>query len=421
MLDIRFIRDNQDLVKEAIRKKRINFNLDELVDADTKRRELLAETETLRAEQNEYTEKIARAGEAEREGMIAQMREFKTKLQKKEEELETALKHWRRLMLLVPNIPDMSVPEGASDAENMEVNKWGEPMKFPFAPKSHVELMTELQMVDFDRGAKVSGFRGYFLKNAGAELSFALWQYGYRLFSKKGFTPVLAPSLLKQEAFYGTGYLPQGKEDLYRTQDDEYLAGTSEVPLMGYYMDEVLPKDSLPIKFLGFSPCYRREAGSHGKDTKGIMRVHEFFKFEQVILCEADHEQTVEFHEWMNRNTEEIIETLGIPYRTVINCAGDLGLGQVKKYDIELWVPSENTYREISSASFFHDFQTRRLNIRYRDDDGRLKFVHSLNATALPTPRLLIALVENNQEEDGSIRIPEALRQYMGGKEKITK
>ena len=212
----------------------------------------------------------------------------------------------------------------------------------------------------------------------------------------------------------GTGYIPQGEEDLYRTQDNEYLAGTGEVGAMAYYMGEILDKKDLPTKFLAFSPCFRREAGSHSKDVKGLIRVHEFFKWEQVVLCEANHEESVRQHEWVNRNTEEFIESLNIPYRTVVNCGGDLGLGQVKKYDIELWVPAEKKYREISSASYFHDFQTRRLGIRYRDDDGTVRFAHSLNSTAIPTPRILVSIIENYQQADGTVKVPAALVPFVG-------
>ncbi len=208
--------------------------------------------------------------------------------------------------------------------------------------------------------------------------------------------------------------MPNDAEDVYNTQDNDYLIGTSEVSTMGYYTDDILEKSQFPIKHLSFSPCYRREAGSHGKDVKGLIRVHEFYKVEQVMLCEASHEESVKWHEWINRNTEEFIESLGIPYRTVLNCGGDLGQGQVKKYDIELWVPMEEKYREISSASYFHDFQTRRFNIRYRDEEGKLLYAHSLNCTAIPTPRILVSLVENFQQSDGTIKLPEPLQKYMG-------
>ena len=415
MLDIKFIRENPDLIKEAARKKRIDFNVDELLAVEAKRIELLNTVETMRAEQNSFTEKIARATDAgERQTMIDEMRVFKEALLKKEEELKPIMETWRGLMLQVPNVPDISVPDGESDAQNLEVKKVGEPTHFDFTPKGHIELMLKHDMADFERGSKVSGFRGYFLKNDGALLANAVWQLAMKHFLSKGFTPMIVPSLVRRETFMGTGYLPQGEEDLYKTQDGDFLAGTAEVATMGYYMDETIELEKFPIKFLSFSPCFRREAGAHGKDTSGLIRVHEFFKWEQVVLCEANHEESVKLHEWINRNTEEFIELLGIPYHTVTNCGGDLGLGQVKKYDVELWVPGENTYREISSASYFHDFQTRRLNTRYRDKEGKLRFAHSLNSTAIPTPRILVSIVENYQNADGTIRIPEALQPYMG-------
>jgi seryl-tRNA synthetase len=248
----------------------------------------------------------------------------------------------------------------------------------------------------------------------GARLSMAIWMYALDFFSGKGYLPFLPPVIIRRETFLGTGYLPQGEEDLYKTQDEDFLAGTAEVPLMGFHQDEILKIDELPKKYLGFSPCFRREAGSYSKDVKGLIRVHEFYKLEQVIICEASHSVSVNFHEELNRNTEEFIESLGIPYRTVANCGGDLGMGQVKKYDIELWVPKENKYREIGSASYFHDFQTRRMNIRYKDNDGKMRYAHSLNATAIPTPRILVSLVENFQQIDGTIKIPEVLHKYFG-------
>ena len=232
---------------------------------------------------------------------------------------------------------------------------------------------------------------------------------------------MMPPVIVREDNLYGTGHLPNEAEDVYMTQDNDYLAGTAEVPVMGYHSGEVLDQSQFPIKYLAFSPCYRREAGSHGKDTKGLIRVHEFYKWEQVVLCEASHEESVKYHEWINRNTEEFIESLGIPYQTVLNCGGDLGQGQVKKYDIELWVPGEKKYREISSASYFHDFQTRRFNIRYKNQDGDMRFAHSLNCTAIPTPRILVSLIENFQTEHGEIKIPDVLQKYMAHTEIIKK
>ncbi len=419
MLDINFIRDNKDIVIAGAKKKHVDVDIEALIKVDDERREILRVVEDLRAKQNVATEAIAKNG-PDRDALIAEMRTVKEELAGKEEKLKELMVAWRELMLQVPNVPDISVPDGDSDADNKEVKVWGEKPKFDFTPKDHIELMTALDMVDLERGSKVAGFRGYFLKGAGAELQSALWRFVEDSFrAKGGFVPMIVPSLVRPEVFLGTGYLPQGEEDLYKTQDGEYLAGTAEVATMGYYMNDVLEKKDLPMKFLSFSDAFRREAGSHGKDTRGILRVHEFYKYEQVVLCEASHTESVKYHEEIQRNTEELTEALGLHYHVVANCGGDLGLGQVKKYDIEVWLPSENTYRETGSASYFHDFQTRRLNIRYKDDDGKMKFVHSLNNTAL-SGRPLIMIVENYQNADGSITIAEALRPYMGGREKIT-
>lgn len=414
MLDIHFIREHADIVKAGAAKKKITVDVDRLLAVDDERKTIRQELDTKRAEQNRRSAEIQRAKGEEREKLLEAMRHLKSGMGEAEERLKKVMEEWQRLMLTVPNVPDISVPEGESDADNQEVRQWGSIPKLA-TPKSHVELMTALSMADFERGAKVAGFRGYFLKGDGALLSFALWQFFYDHFMKKsGFMPILAPSIVRREGFLGTGYLPQSEDDLYKTQDGEFLSGTAEVPTMAYHMDEVLDTKNFPIKYFAFSPAYRREAGSHGKDTKGIFRVHEFYKFEQVVLCEASHEMSVRYHEELTKNAEEAIQELQIPYRVVVNCGADLGLGQVKKYDIECWMPSEGKYRETHSSSYFHDFQTRRLNIRYRDADGSLKFAHSLNNTALATPRFLTVLVENYQQADGSVRVPEALVPYVG-------
>ncbi|HRH27098.1 MAG TPA: serine--tRNA ligase [Parcubacteria group bacterium] len=422
MLDIKFIRENKDLVSEGAKKKHIDFDVNALIEIDDKRRELLTMIENKRAEQNDVSQKIVNVSEPEeKKKMIENMQLLKTELQKEEEELKTVMLEWQKLMVSVPNIPDISVPEGLDDKDNREVKVFGEIPKFSFTPKNHIELMQNLDMLDLERGAKVSGFRGYFLKGDAVRLQFALWQFVQEHFFQKGdWKQMIVPSVVRREVFMGTGYLPQGEEDLYKTQDGDYLSGTAEVATMGYFMDEVLDIKDLPMKVLSFSPAYRREAGAHGKDTKGLIRVHEFYKFEQVVLCEASHAESVKFHEEIQRNTEELMEALKLPYHVVANCGGDLGLGQVKKYDIEAWLPSENTYRETGSASYFHDFQTRRLNIRYRDEEGKMRFVHSLNNTAL-SGRPLIMIIENYQQEDGSIKIPDVLQKYMGGQTVISK
>ena len=422
MLDIKFIRENKEVIKDGARKKHIDFNVEALIQIDAQRRELVTSMEAKKSDQNKVSQEIqSTQDQALRAKLIEDMRVLKEDIKKDEDKLTVIMKEWQTLMVAVPNIPDISVPEGATDAENVEIKTWGEIPQFTFQPKSHIDLMLAHDLVDFDRGTKVAGFRGYFLKNEAVELHFALWQYLLQSFIKKGFNPMMVPSLVRRETLLGTGYIPQGEDDLYKTQDNDYLSGTGEVATMGYYSDEIIDKSQLPLKMLSFSTCFRREAGSHGKDTRGLIRVHEFFKWEQVVLCEADHMQSVEFHEQLTKNSEELMQALNLPYHVIVVCGGDLGLGQVKKYDIECWVPSENTYRETHSASYFHDFQTRRLNIRYRDAEGNLKFVHSLNNTAAATPRLLVSIIENYQQEDGTIKIPDVLRPFMGGKEFIGK
>lgn len=415
MLDIKFIRENKEIVEAGARKKHIKVDIARLLELDDKRRSLQASLDEKRAQQNDASQKIVKASPEEKKEILARMQELKETMKLEEETMQEVMKEWRLLMLHVPNVPDMSVPEGGSDEENREVRTWGDIPKFDFELKSHVELMLALDMADYERGAKVAGFRGYFLKGDGARLVWALERFVQdRFMHRDGFTPMVVPSMVRREPFVGTGYLPQSEEDLYKTQDGEYLAGTAEVASMGYFMDEILDKKDLPIAFFSFSPCFRREAGSHGKDTKGIFRIHEFIKYEQVVLCEASHEESVRWHEHLTDNSEKLLQELGLPYRVVVNCGGDLGLGQVKKYDIEAWMPSEKKYRETHSSSYFHDFQTRRLNIRYRDEQGVVRYVHSLNNTALAMPRILCQIVENNQESDGSISIPEVLRAYMG-------
>ena len=421
MLDIKFIRENKELVAKAVKSKRLELDLERLIEVDEKRRVLLGRVEEKRADQNVANNKIIKASSEERGAILEKMKALKIELERDEGDLKETMREWQALMLKVPNVPDQSVPEGDTDVDNEEIKKWGDIPKFNFELKGHIELMTALGMADFERGVKVAGFRGYFLKGSGALLSFAVWRYALDFFVSRGFSLYLTPSMVRREPLLGTGWLPQSEDDLYKVQDEKYLAGTAEVATMGLFQNEVIPKEELPRKILAFSPCFRREIGSYSKDVKGLIRVHEFFKFEQVIFCEASHDESVKHHEELNRNTEEFIESLKIPYRTVINCGGDLGLGQVKKYDIELWVPGEKTYREISSASYFHDFQTRRLNIRYKDDGGKLQYAHSLNATAAPTPRLLVSLVENFQQADGSVKIPEVLVPYMNGLAEIKK
>jgi|AntAceMinimDraft_12_1070368.scaffolds.fasta_scaffold01375_11 seryl-tRNA synthetase len=419
MLDINFIRENKDIVQAGSVKKRIPFDVHELLAKDEERKALLQTVEAKRAEQNEVGKRIPQVEGEEKAQLLQQMSALKEVLQKEEEQLKVVQEAWKQLMLRVPNVPHISVPEGKDDTENVEIRTWGEKPQFTFTPKDHVELCKINKLVDFERGTKIAGFRGYILKNYGALLDMAVRQFTMDSLLKKGYAPMTVPSLVNESTLFGTGYLPQGEDDLYKTQDGDYLAGTGEVATMSYFSDEVLDAKQLPIKIIAQSPCFRREAGSHGRDTKGLIRVHEFYKLEQIVIAEASHEATVALHEEITQNAEDVMQALNIPYHVVNICGGDLGLGQVKKYDIEAWVPSQDTYRETHSASYFHDFQARRLNIKYVGEDGKKYFAYSLNNTAIASPRILVPIIENNQQEDGSIVVPEVLRPYMGGVEVI--
>ncbi len=415
MLDIKFIRENKDIVIEGAKKKHVDVNIDRLLTLDDRRLESMKKTEDLRAEQNKMNSSIAmEKDETRRMQMIEEMRLVKEDFKKEEEELVSLMTEWQSLMLQVPNVPEPTAPLGESEEENVVVTTWGDKPVFDFEPKDHIEIMTKLGMLDLERGTKVHGFRGYFLMGEGVKLCFAIWNYALDFWTTRGFNPIIPPINTKRESLLGCAFIPQGEADIYKAQDGSYFVGTSEVPLMGMYMDEVLDKSKLPVKMLGFSPCYRLEAGSHAKDVKGLIRVHEFYKFEQVILCEGSHDESVKQHKEIQKNTEDFIQSLGIPYQVVDACTGDMGFAKVRMNDTNLWVPKEETYREISSASYFHDFQTRRLGIRYKDELGKIRYTHSLNATAIPTPRILVSLVENFQQADGSIKIPEVLQKYFG-------
>lgn len=416
MLDIKFIRDNPELIKDAVRKKGVKFDVDQLLVVDERRRHVLQELEAKRAKQN-----VGSRGGPKAPTELETLKKLKEEIKIIEEEIGHVQKEFDELMLQAPQVPDSSVPDGKTDAENVEIRSWGKIPKFNFTVKDHIALMEDLDLLDLGRGAKVSGFRGYFLKNEAVLMTNALWSFVLAKFVKMGFKPMIAPAIAREASFLGTGWLPQGKDEIYKLGNDEYLIGTSEVSVMGYHADEVLQEKDLPKKYIAFSPCYRSEAGSYGKDTRGILRVHEFYKLEQVIICKADHEESVKWHEEITRNSEEIVQALKLPYRVVVNCAGDLGLGQVKKYDIETWMPSQERYRETHSASYFHDFQTRRLNIKYRDASGKLQFAHSLNNTALATPRILANIVENYQTKKGIVLVPRALKKWMGGIKEITR
>lgn len=410
MLDIKFIRENLELCKAAAVNKNRAVDWDALLALDEKRRQLIGKAEVLRAERNEISK-------ARTEGSIERGKAIKDELKIIDEELRVTEEQFGIHMLTVPNVPDASVPVGKDASENVEVKKWGEPTKFDFTPKDHIELAKSLDLIDFERGAKVGGSRAYFLKNEAAQMEVALMFYTLMKLAAKGYTPLIAPSLVKEFTFFGNGQFPWGREEVYALpKDDVYLAGTAEVPVTAYYSDEVLVEKDLPKKFVAFSPCFRREAGSYGKDTRGVYRLHQFNKIEQVIISTAETNNSITLHEELLANSEEILKDLKLPYRVLLMCTGDMGEPQVKKYDIETWMPGRNAYGETMSNSFMGDFQARRLKIRYKASDGTTKFCHTLNNTAVASPRILVAIMENYQQADGSIAIPDVLVPLIGKK-----
>ncbi len=420
MLDIRYIRENTDLVKEGARKKRIPVDIDRLLVVDDDRRSLLQESENLKAEKNKANLEIAALKGPEKADAIARMKSVAEKVKELEARLEAVQEEFNTLMLRVPNPPDDEVPEGKDDTENVEVRRWGTIPSFDFEPLDHVALGEKLDILDIPRAVKLAGARTYFLKNEGVLLEYAVLMYALNRLVGRGFSPMIVPHLVKDTAMVGTAYFPGGEEQAYSCERDKlYLIGTAEVPVTSYHYDEILDERDLPIHYCGISPCYRREAGTYGKDTRGLYRIHQFQKIEQVVLCAADAQISAGQHDFITENAEDFVRSLGLAHRVVIVCSGDLGQPQKRKYDIECWMPSREGYGETHSSSKFYDFQARRLKLRYRDSEGTIKFCHTLNNTYVATPRILIPILECNQQRDGSVVIPEALRPYMGGMEVI--
>jgi seryl-tRNA synthetase len=421
MLDIQFIREYPDTVRKACENKQLDSSVvDELLEADEARRALQQQVDELRRQSNEHSEAVKQTVQDEGKPNPEQIetgKEIKTKLKAVEPDLRQAEDRYHELMLQIPNVPVPGVPVGEDESGNEAVRHEGTKPEFEFEPRPHHELMEELDLLDIERAVRVGGFRSYFLKNEGLLLEQAILQYALQKLIKYGFTPMSAPILVNEDALVGTGYFPWGKEDHYKTQDDQRLAGTSEVALTSYHQGELLREDDLPIKLCGISPCYRREVGSHGKDTQGIFRVHQFNKVEQVVYTIADEDETSDWHERMLGFSEELLQDLGLHYRVLLMCTGDMGSPQRKKYDIETWFPAQQRYRETHSASYFNDFQSRRLDIRYQAKDGTTKYVYTLNNTMAATPRLLAAVIENYQRADGSIAVPKVLQKWVGESE----
>lgn len=420
MLDIRYIRENTELVKKGARRKRIDVDIDRLLAVDDERRSLLQESENLKAEKNKANLEIASLKGPEKADAIARMKGVAEKVKELESRLETVQEEFNTLMLRVPNPPDDEVPDGKDDTENVEVRHWGTIPRFDFEPLDHVALGEKLDILDIPRGVKLAGARTYFLKNEGVLLEYAVLMYALNKLVGKGFSPMIVPHLVKDIAMVGTAYFPGGEEQAYACERDKlYLIGTAEVPVTSYHYDEILEEKDLPLHYCGISPCYRREAGTYGKDTRGLYRIHQFQKIEQVVVCAAEPQVSATEHDFITENSEDFVRSLGLAHRVVIVCTGDLGQPQKRKYDIECWMPSRGAYGETHSSSKFYDFQARRLKLRYRDSEGTIRFCHTLNNTYVATPRILIPILECNQKKDGSVVIPEALRPYMGGMEVI--
>ena len=420
MLDIKFIRENADAVRKAVADKKAELDVDRLLAADEKRRAMQLAVEELRKKRNELSKAIPKLPPEKKKEAVEDVRKLKEELDRAEKDMAAAQAEFDELMLWVPSVPAPGVPRGEGEKDNVEARRWGEPRKFDFQPKDHVELAESLGLVNFEGPRRFAGGRSYALVGAGAMLELAVLNFAMKTLAARGFTPVLPPVLVKEKAMIGSGWLPYGREESFRIErDDLYLAGTSEVSLVSLHCDEILAESELPKRYAGWSVCFRREAGAHGKDTRGLYRLHQFNKVEQVVIGRNDGAETERMHMEILGNAEAILQAIGIPYRVSLACTAEMGMGQVRKHEIESWMPSRNAYSETHSCSTLGEFQARRLNLRYRTSEGRLLFCHTLNNTAIASPRILIPILENFQNADGSVTVPEVLREYMGGIERL--
>lgn len=418
MLDIAFIRQHPDQVREAAANKGITIDLDQLLEVDRVRREKLQQLELRRARKNEIASLIPKASKDDRPKLIEEGKAVKTELETLEPELTQLSGQYEDLMLQIPSVPLAEVPLGKGEEDNVEVRKVGTPRTFDFTPKDHLELMESLKLVNLEAPRNFAGARSYALVGDGALLELALVRLSIDTLVERGLVPVIPPVIVKEKALRGTGFFPGSKDEAYSIPADElYLVGTSEVALVSLHADSILDEADLPIRYAGSSPCFRREAGAHGKDTRGLYRVHQFTKVEQVVFCTPDDETAEREHQALLANAEAILAKLEIPYRVALACTGEIGLGQTKKHEVESWMPGRQAYSETHSCSTLGDFQARRSNIRVRMADGSLKFAFTLNNTAIASPRILIPLLENHQQADGSIKLPKALVPYMNGRE----
>ena len=425
MIDIKLIREQPELVKKAVVDKGMSVDIDHVLAVDVRRRALETEFNELRNQQRVAGEKIAKAPKDEKAALSQAMGQIKSRLKEIDAEKEQVDGELHELMLLVPQIPVSEAPIGRDESANVEIRRVGTVKKkadFGFAFKDHLDLGTALGIIDVERGVKIAGSRNFVLRGAGAMVHEAVLRLAWDLMMERGFTPLTVPVLVSDALMYGTGFFPLHQEEVYICErDNQALVGTAEVPVTGYHSDEILDEAELPKLYFARTTCFRREAGAGGKDTRGLYRIHYFDKLEQVVVCQADAAESARWHDIIVKNAEDVLQALELPYRVVEVCTGEMGQGKVRMFDIETWMPSREAYGETHSASRFHDFQARRLNLRYRSAaTGKPAFCHTLNNTVIASPRILIPLLELNQNEDGSVTIPTALRKYMGGMERIT-
>ena len=422
MIDIKEIRENPQRFKKAAEVKGFKVDIDRLLEVDSALREARKQLQDITTEKNRIGKSIPRLSGDEKQSALSQLSELKEQEAKHNDEAKRLGPEFDKLMLEVPQPADEDVPLGKDDTENVEIRKEGEVRKFDFEPKDHVQLGTALGIIDIERGVKLAGTRNYLLKGDGALLHWAVLRFAVDFMVAKGYVPLSVPVLVRDEAMIGTGFFPGSEDQTYRMENDGLsFAGTAEVSLTAYRMGEILKAEELPLKYVGLSSCFRREAGAAGKDTYGLYRIHQFDKVEQVVICENSAEESGKFHEEILANSEGVMHALELPYRVANVCTGDLGRGQAKKFDIEAWMPSRGGYCETHSASKLYEFQARRMNLRYKDPATKKNvFCHTLNNTVVASPRILIPLLEIYQNADGSVMIPKVLRPYMNGKEKIT-
>jgi len=422
MIDIKKIRENPEKFKKAAKDKNFNVDIERLLDLDSQLLSVKKQLQDISTDKNRIGKSIPKLSANEKQSALSELSQLKKQEAKYDEDIKRIKPEFDELMQQVPQPTDDDVPLGKDDTENIEIRKEGQIRRFDFEPKDHVQLGLALGIIDIERGVKLAGTRNYFLKGDGALLHWAVLRFAMDYMIGKGYVPLSVPLLMKDEAMKGTGYYPGSEDQTYRMEKDQLnLAGTAEVPLTAYRMGEIVRADELPLKYVAQSSCFRREAGAAGKDTYGLYRIHQFDKVEQVVICENSIEQSNKYHKEILDNAEAVMQALELPYRVVNVCTGDLGRGQAKKFDIEAWMPSRESYCETHSASKFYEFQARRMNLRYKDSTTRKNlFCHTLNNTVIASPRILIPILELYQHSDGSITIPKVLRPYMN-KETITK